>query len=147
MTTPPFKEPTGSFFSPRINNDPTRRNPSSFCGHIMRDSERRPICQEVEFRRKVSNHKGITTEIITSRLGGSCLRGRVGRSVTERFSYFGNCHCSQCRKVSGSAFSLKAASHNEIQTTREMTAMSSDRVKTPKWEIAVSKSRILRARE
>ena len=45
---------------------------------------------------------------ITSRLSGSCLCGRVKISVTDRFSYFGSCHCSQCRKFSGSAFSVVA---------------------------------------
>lgn len=43
-----------------------------------------------------------------SRLAGSCLCGRVKISVTDRFSYFGACHCSQCRKFSGSAFSVVA---------------------------------------
>ena len=43
-----------------------------------------------------------------SRLMGSCLCGRVEISVPDRFSYFGSCHCSQCRKFSGSAFSAVA---------------------------------------
>ena len=43
-----------------------------------------------------------------SRLMGSCLCGRVKISVPDRFSYFGSCHCSQCRKFSGSAFSALA---------------------------------------
>ena len=47
-------------------------------------------------------------EEIMSRLSGSCLCGRVKISVTDRFSYFGSCHCSQCRKFSGSAFSVVA---------------------------------------
>lgn len=29
-------------------------------------------------------------------------------SVPDKFSYFGSCHCSQCRKFSGSAFSVFA---------------------------------------
>lgn len=43
-----------------------------------------------------------------SQLRGSCLCGRVNISVPDRFSYFGSCHCSQCRKFSGSAFSVLA---------------------------------------
>ena len=43
-----------------------------------------------------------------SRLIGSCLCGRVEISVPDHFSYFGSCHCSQCRKFSGSAFSALA---------------------------------------
>ena len=47
-------------------------------------------------------------EATKSRLKGSCLCGRVKISVPDRFSYFGSCHCSQCRKFSGSAFSALA---------------------------------------
>jgi hypothetical protein len=47
-------------------------------------------------------------DAIKSRLTGSCLCGRVNISVPDRFSYFGSCHCSQCRKFSGSAFSAVA---------------------------------------
>ena len=43
-----------------------------------------------------------------TQLRGSCLCGRVNISVPDRFSYFGSCHCSQCRKFSGSAFSVLA---------------------------------------
>ena len=42
------------------------------------------------------------------RLQGSCLCRRVKISVPDQFSYFGSCHCSQCRKFSGSAFSVVA---------------------------------------
>ena len=43
-----------------------------------------------------------------SRLMGSCLCGGVRISVPDHFAYFGSCHCSQCRKFSGSAFSTVA---------------------------------------
>jgi hypothetical protein len=45
---------------------------------------------------------------IERRLKGSCLCGGVRISVPDRFAYFGTCHCSQCRKFSGSAFSVFA---------------------------------------
>jgi hypothetical protein len=43
-----------------------------------------------------------------TRLRGSCLCACVKIAVKDRFSYFGSCHCSQCRKFSGSAFSVVA---------------------------------------
>ena len=47
-------------------------------------------------------------EEIERRLRGSCLCGSVKVSVPDHFPYFGTCHCSQCRKFSGSAFSVIA---------------------------------------
>lgn len=38
------------------------------------------------------------------RLVGSCLCGTVRFSVQDAFSYALNCHCSQCRRATGSAF-------------------------------------------
>jgi hypothetical protein len=38
------------------------------------------------------------------RLVGSCLCGTVRYSVLDAFSYALNCHCSQCRRATGSAF-------------------------------------------
>jgi hypothetical protein len=35
---------------------------------------------------------------------GECLCGDVRYSVEDRFLYALNCHCSQCRKATGSAF-------------------------------------------
>lgn len=35
---------------------------------------------------------------------GECLCGRVGYSVADAFAYALNCHCSQCRRRTGSAF-------------------------------------------
>jgi len=37
-------------------------------------------------------------------LKGSCNCGEVSYSVKDTFEFMGNCHCSQCRKFSGSAF-------------------------------------------
>ena len=47
-------------------------------------------------------------ETENTRLWASCLCGSVKIAVKDRFSYFGTCHCSQCRKFSGSAFSVVA---------------------------------------
>lgn len=38
------------------------------------------------------------------RLVGSCLCGTVRFSVPDAFNYALNCHCSQCRRATGSAF-------------------------------------------
>jgi hypothetical protein len=40
-----------------------------------------------------------------SLLKGSCLCGEVAIEVPDEFEYMGNCHCSQCRKFTGSDYS------------------------------------------
>lgn len=40
-----------------------------------------------------------------NQLHGGCLCGAVEYVVTDDFKYMGFCHCSECRKFSGSAFS------------------------------------------
>jgi len=37
-------------------------------------------------------------------LAGECLCGAIRYSVEDSFRYALNCHCSQCRKATGSAF-------------------------------------------
>lgn len=37
-------------------------------------------------------------------LTGKCLCGAVEYAVADQFSYALNCHCSQCRRATGSAF-------------------------------------------
>ncbi|MBA4099033.1 MAG: aldehyde-activating protein [Rhodospirillum sp.] len=37
-------------------------------------------------------------------LGGGCLCGAVQYKVRDEFRYAMNCHCSQCRRATGSAF-------------------------------------------
>jgi hypothetical protein len=37
-------------------------------------------------------------------LGGGCLCGAVQYKVRDAFRYAMNCHCSQCRRATGSAF-------------------------------------------
>jgi hypothetical protein len=38
------------------------------------------------------------------RLTGQCLCGAVRYSVANEFLYAANCHCSNCRRATGSAF-------------------------------------------
>ncbi|ETX87208.1 glutathione-dependent formaldehyde-activating enzyme family protein, partial [Vibrio parahaemolyticus EKP-028] len=38
-------------------------------------------------------------------LKGSCLCGKVKLEVADEFKYMGNCHCSECRKFTGSDYS------------------------------------------
>lgn len=42
-------------------------------------------------------------------LTGSCLCGKVKIQIPDKFDMVGNCHCSECRKFSGSAFASAAA--------------------------------------
>ena len=44
------------------------------------------------------------TESAARRLKGACLCGAVEYSVADAFVYAANCHCSQCRRATGSAF-------------------------------------------
>ena len=37
-------------------------------------------------------------------LGGKCLCGAVRYAVRDEFTYAANCHCSNCRRTTGSAF-------------------------------------------
>lgn len=37
-------------------------------------------------------------------LNGGCLCGAVQYAVTDEFAYAQNCHCSDCRRATGSAF-------------------------------------------
>jgi len=37
-------------------------------------------------------------------LGGGCLCGAVSYRVADAFAYAANCHCSDCRRATGSAF-------------------------------------------
>lgn len=41
-------------------------------------------------------------------LVGSCLCRKVKIRIPDNFQYMGNCHCSECRKFSGSAFATAA---------------------------------------
>jgi hypothetical protein len=44
---------------------------------------------------------------------GSCLCGAVQYEIAAPFIYAGNCHCSQCRRASGSAFNSFAGVRQE----------------------------------
>ena len=37
-------------------------------------------------------------------LAGKCLCGAVHYTVADEFAYAANCHCSNCRRTTGSAF-------------------------------------------
>jgi len=41
---------------------------------------------------------------VKERLNGSCLCGEVRYTVADEFKYALICHCSQCRRATGSAF-------------------------------------------
>jgi hypothetical protein len=41
---------------------------------------------------------------MANRLNGSCLCGEVRYTVDDEFKYALMCHCSQCRRTTGSAF-------------------------------------------
>jgi hypothetical protein len=45
-----------------------------------------------------------TNSIALRRLTGRCLCGAVSYQVADAFEYAMNCHCSQCRRATGSAF-------------------------------------------
>ena len=40
------------------------------------------------------------------KIKGGCACGEIEYSVEDSFEVVGNCHCSQCRKFSGSAYSV-----------------------------------------
>ena len=58
-------------------------------------------------------------------LEGSCLCGRVRIQVPDEFEYMGNCHCSQCRKFTGSDYSsvggISSARFGFVQGEEEVT--------------------------
>ncbi|MGX8007734.1 GFA family protein [Mesorhizobium sp. ORM8.1] len=41
---------------------------------------------------------------MTSKLTGKCFCGAVSYEVADAFVYAANCHCSNCRRTTGSAF-------------------------------------------
>ena len=47
---------------------------------------------------------GTAVEINNRTLAGSCLCGAVHYAVVDQFLYAANCHCSNCRRATGSAF-------------------------------------------
>ncbi len=42
---------------------------------------------------------------------GSCLCGHIEYQISSRLSHFGYCHCTSCRKASGSAHGPNAGIH------------------------------------
>ena len=53
------------------------------------------------------------------KLAGKCLCGAVEYAVADEFRYAMNCHCSQCRQATGSAFkSLAGIEREKFRVTR-----------------------------
>ena len=50
---------------------------------------------------------------MTRALAGSCQCGAVRYAVADEFIYAANCHCSQCRAATGSAFKAFAGIERE----------------------------------
>jgi hypothetical protein len=57
-----------------------------------------------------------TIPISSRRLTGRCLCGAVAYEVADAFEYAMNCHCSQCRRATGSAFKPFAGIRREHLT-------------------------------
>jgi len=52
-------------------------------------------------------------------LAGQCLCGAVQYAVTDEFLYAANCHCSNCRRATGSAFKPFAGiERNKLRITK-----------------------------
>ncbi|QFI53959.1 GFA family protein [Aeromonas simiae] len=52
-----------------------------------------------------------------SMLTASCLCGAVQLRLPDRFDYVGHCHCSECRKFTGAAFSSVGGLDAALVTT------------------------------
>lgn len=58
-------------------------------------------------------------------LTGSCQCGAVTYAVTDEFSYALNCHCSLCRRATGSAFKpLAGIARGKLTITRGKDALN-----------------------
>jgi hypothetical protein len=56
---------------------------------------------------------------MANHLSGECLCGTVRYHVLDRFEYAINCHCSQCRRATGSAFKpLAGIERSKLTLTR-----------------------------
>ncbi len=61
---------------------------------------------------------------MTTQLSGECLCGSVGYRVADDFAYAINCHCSQCRRATGSAFKPFAGiEYSKLSLTRGHDAL------------------------
>lgn len=57
-------------------------------------------------------------------LRGECLCGAVGYEVKDAFAAAFNCHCSKCRKATGSAFKpMGVVPHAAVSLTRGQDAL------------------------
>lgn len=63
----------------------------------------------------MSDSIGASTRLLT----GKCLCGAVGYEVVDAFEYAMNCHCSNCRRTTGSAFKPFAGiKRNQLRLVR-----------------------------
>jgi hypothetical protein len=57
-------------------------------------------------------------------LSGSCMCGAVRYAVVDAFEYAMNCHCSQCRRTTGSAFKpLAGIAREQLRVTQGTEAL------------------------
>jgi hypothetical protein len=61
----------------------------------------------------------MTSEESTRLLAGKCRCGAVQYEVSDAFLYAANCHCSECRAATGSAFKSFAGIEKEKLTITE----------------------------
>src|SRR3979490_1718567 len=66
-------------------------------------SNRAPVCDGRHFCRAEQPVKNQDKASGRS-VGGKCLWGGVHYAVADAFVYAANCHCSNCRRATGSAF-------------------------------------------
>jgi hypothetical protein len=60
-----------------------------------------------------------TPTAVTKLLTGKCLCGAVAYAVQDAFAYALNCHCSNCRRATGSAFkSFAGIERHKLSITR-----------------------------
>ncbi|MER8440609.1 GFA family protein [Mesorhizobium sp. M1312] len=53
----------------------------------------------------MASQKNVSSQNVSNRmLAGKCLCGAVQYAVADEFIYAANCHCSNCRRTTGSAF-------------------------------------------
>jgi hypothetical protein len=64
-------------------------------------NKRKPATRQLDAPGAVNPTSPISSD---HSLRGSCLCGAVQYSVPDAFRYALNCHCSQCRRATGSAF-------------------------------------------
>src|SRR6266404_6133321 len=104
--------------SPSCGNDRARRGPAKAAAH--RDCPNRrnegagvgkcsagtsvPACRRACSWRHCIDCPSEREEPVTKTLVGKCFCGAVHYAMPDEFLYAMNCHCSNCRRTTGSAF-------------------------------------------